>query len=287
MVCIIMHMPHNYATTPPMVVKYGGNALPVPGESDPLLDEIAEMWRQGTPVVLVHGGGPEIDRWLAARSIPTRRIEGMRVTDQVTLEVTEAVLCGTLNKRIVRALGALGIDAAGISGEDGPTLIATRALGRDGADLGFVGEIERCRPELIHALLRGGFLPVIAPLAVAADGSTAYNVNADLAAAAVAVAVGARAFVGVTNVPRVRRDPDDPATGIDRIDTNEARAFVESDACRESMKPKLRAAILAADGGVAAVRICDAAPRALERALRGDATAVVTPGGSTLERLRT
>ena len=258
-----------------IVVKYGGNAMPAGDEPDPLLREVADLWRTGSKIVIVHGGGPEIDRWLALRGVTTERIDGLRVTNAVTLETTEAVLCGTMNKRIVRACGALGIPAVGISGEDARTLIAERATSASGADLGFVGSVVGCNIKLVQTLLEYGFLPVVAPLAVDNDSSTAYNVNADLAAGALAAALNASAFIAVTNVPRIRRDPDDPSSGIDRLTLDEARAFLASDACRSSMKPKLEAAIASVEGGAANAYICDAQPGAIRNALvKGDATIV-------------
>ena len=267
-------MTHEYAS--PTVVKYGGNAMagPAEGTADPVLAEIATLWQAGEPVVLVHGGGPEIDAALAARDVTTARVEGLRVTDTVTLEITEAVLCGTINKRIVRALLALGIPAAGISGTDGRTLIARRARAASGADLGFVGEVTAVEPQLILALLSAGFLPVVAPVAIAENAGHAYNVNADLAAGAIASALRADAFVLVTNVARVLRDVDDPGSGIARFTPEEALDFSTTDACRSSMKPKLAAAAGAVRDGAAAAYICAAGVNAIARARAGDATLV-------------
>jgi acetylglutamate kinase len=248
----------------PIVIKYGGNAMD--GSTD-FLAEVASV-AATTPVVLVHGGGPEIDRWLSERGVVTERIEGLRVTDDVTLEITEAVLCGTLNKRIVRALAALGVRAAGISGEDGGTLVARPV---ENHALGHVGEITACDPHLTQTLLAAGFLPVIAPLATGSDGH-ALNVNADLAAAAIAAALRARAFVMITNVPRVLRDVADPASVIDRLSLADARAFARSDACAGGMKPKIEAAIAAVSGGSLASYICG--PQPLEATLAGEATVI-------------
>jgi acetylglutamate kinase len=258
------------------VVKYGGNAMAGPsgGAGDPLLAEVSALWQAGEPVVLVHGGGPEIDAALAARGVTTTRVDGLRVTDAVTLEITEAVLCGTINKRIVRALLALGIPAAGISGADGRTLIARRASAASGATLGFVGEITAVEPQLIEALLRAGFLPVVAPVAIAENAEHAYNVNADLAAGAIASALRADAFVLVTNVSRVLRDVDDPNSGIARFTPEQALNFSATDACRSNMKPKLAAAALAVRDGVAAAYICAAGTNAIARARAGDATTI-------------
>jgi len=260
-------MEHNYSS--PLVVKYGGNAM---GEGGGLLPELVQLHLDGTPVVLVHGGGPEIDRWLAQRNVPTRRVDGLRVTDEATLEVTEAVLCATINKRLVRACAALGAKAVGISGEDADTLVAQTAHGSHGEDLGFVGEVTACDPSLINLLLAANYLPVVAPLAVAPDDAHAYNVNADLAAAAIAGAVRARAFVMITNVERVRRDPKDPNSGIGRLTLEEARAFVDTPACEGGMRPKMLAAIAAVESGAAASYICS--PQSIAAALAGNATIV-------------
>jgi acetylglutamate kinase len=269
-----MHMTNKYASI--LVVKYGGNAMtaPLAQLADPILAEIAALWRSGQRVVLVHGGGPEIDLALAQRGIVTQRIDGMRVTDAATLDVTEAVLCGEVNKRIVRQCLVLGLPAVGISGEDGRTLVAERASGSNGADLGYVGAIATVDARLLRTLLEAGFLPVVAPLAVAADASHAYNVNADLAAGAIAAALRANAFVAVTNVSRVLRELGDPSSGIDRLTPVEALRFVASDACSSSMKPKLNAAASAARDGVEAAYICSVKPNAIASALKGDATIV-------------
>lgn len=273
-----MHMPHEYASLSDglgmtLVIKYGGNAMSGPGRYDPLLAEVAARWRAGDAVVLVHGGGPEIDNALARRGMTTMRIAGQRVTDEETLGVTEAVLCGSLNKRIVRACLSLGLPAAGVSGQDGGTLVARRALGPDGEDLGLVGEIVSVDALLLRTLLDAGFLPVVAPLALAQDASHAYNVNADLAAGAIAAALQADAFLLVTNVPRVLSDVDDPMSGIDRFTASEALQFAQSDACRSSMKPKLLAAASAARNGAAAY-ICPATASPISSALAGNCTIV-------------
>ncbi len=271
-------MQHNYATpSAPLVVKYGGNALPPDGEPDPLLAEIVCRRRAGEAIVLVHGGGPEIDRRLAERAIPTRRVDGLRVTDAETLAITEAALCGTINKRLVRACSVLGARAVGISGEDARTLVAHRAYGSRGEDLGFVGDVAHADPALVRALLDAGFLPIVAPLAIADDAAHAFNVNADLAAAALAGALRARAFAIVTNVPRVLADVRDPRSGIAHLSLDEARAFLASDACAAGMQPKLRAAIEAVACGADATYICGAQLDTLAAALeRHDAT-IVTP----------
>jgi acetylglutamate kinase len=242
--------------------------------TDPLLAEIATLRAANSAVVLVHGGGPEIDAALARQGVETERIDGMRVTGAATLEITEAVLCGIINKRMVRNAIAFGMPAVGLSGQDGSMLVAERATGARGEDLGYVGRVVATDIRPICALLEAGFLPIVAPLAVARDGSHAYNVNADLAAAALAAALRADAFVAITDVPRVFRDPDDPASGIDALTPEDALRFAADDACRSSMKPKLQAAARAVRGGAGAAYICLAKANAIEAAVRGDATVI-------------
>ncbi len=269
-----MHMTHKYART--LVVKYGGGAMPGSGshEADPVLAELAMLRAAGSAVVLVHGGGPEIDAALAELGISTSRIDGLRVTDAATLRVTEAVLCASINKRIVRDALALGMPAVGLSGQDGGMLIAEHHVGLSGEDLGYVGRIVATDVGPLRALLDAGFLPVVAPLAVARGGAHAYNVNADLAAAAIAAALRADIFVAITNVPRVFADPSDPSSGIDAFTPDDAFRFAAGEACRSSMKPKLQAAARAVRDGAAAAYICSVKPNAIAAAIRGEATMI-------------
>jgi len=233
------------------VVKFGGNAMTHEAE-DSLFSEVGKLQAAGVRVVLVHGGGPAIDAELAAKGITTERIDGQRVTSAETLAVTEAVLCGTINKQLVRALLARDIMAAGISGQDCGLLTCDRRLPES---LGFVGSIRAVAPGLILGLLEAGIVPVIAPLGVAADFSTAYNINADEAAGAIAVGIKADALILITNVDRVRRDEQDPDSDIAHMTPHQALVFATSDACRNSMKPKVRAAGSAVDGGVLRAQI--------------------------------
>jgi len=179
--CIFIHMMHEYAT---LVVKYGGNAMAGPraARGDPLLADLASRWQAGEAIVLVHGGGPEIDAALARRRnrhSPDRR---QRVTGEATLEITEAVLCGSINKRIVRDLLALGVRAAGVSGQDAGTLIAQRALGQNGEDLGFVGEMSRSTRDSFKRSCPRDTCPSSRRSRWRAARITPINVNADLAA---------------------------------------------------------------------------------------------------------
>jgi acetylglutamate kinase len=257
-----------------IVVKYGGNARESVGDDKALLSELAELRAAGHAVILVHGGGPEIDAALARQGVKTRRVDGLRVTGADALEIVEAVLCATTNKRLVRACLQQGIPAVGISGEDGGLIRARAATSPAGDDLGFVGEITSVDPAPLLALLKGGFLPIVAPLAVDEDSAHAYNVNADTAAGAIAGAVRADAYITLTNVSRVLRDQANPSSAIHELSVSEAQAFARSDACASGMKPKMLAAIGAITGGALRAYICAARPGAIASALAGNATIV-------------
>lgn len=240
------------------------------GGDEALLAELAELRAAGHAVILVHGGGPEIDEALTRRGVESRRVDGLRVTGAEALETVEAVLCATTNKRLVRACLQRGIPAVGISGQDGG-LIRARSAGKD---LGFVGEITSIDPAPLLALLEGGFLPIVAPLAIGEDSAHAYNVNADTAAGAIAGAVRADAYITLTNVPRVLRDQSDTSSALHELTVAEAQAFARSDACTSGMKPKMLAAIGAITGGALRAYICAAQPGAIAGALAGNATII-------------
>ena len=270
-----MHTMDTYAIPSALsVVKYGGSTRPGAAPEDPLLDEIAALHAAGERIVLVHGGGPEIDAALGERGIEGERFDGLRATDERSLAVIEMLLCATINKRIVRALQDRGVSAVGISGQDGGTLRARRST-RFAGRLGAVGEQVLCDPQLLAAILAMPAIPVLAPLALEHGAMGALNVNADEAAAAVAAAFPTSALFFVTDIARVRSVASDPKSGIDRLSVPTARAFLESEQCRDGMRPKLRAAIAACEGGAGAAYICLAGPGALRNARdRDDATIV-------------
>jgi acetylglutamate kinase len=258
-----------------IVLKYGGNAMAAVGAPDPLLDEIAERSLEGDRIVVVHGGGPQIDAELAAHGIVTRRLDGLRVTDAATLTITERVLCGEVNKALVRALLHRGARAVGISGEDAG-FVRARRIRIDGAvALGFVGEVTAIDTTLLHALFEKGFLPVVAPVAIDEDGSTALNVNADTTAGAIAGALRADAYLIITDVARVRRDAADPGSGIARMTASEAGAYLESGAFAGGMRPKVESALSALRSGASSVVIGGQGPGAIGSALSGNGTTLV------------
>jgi len=255
-----------------IVLKYGGNAMAAEGAADPVLDEVAALAARGERIVLVHGGGPQIDAELRAKGIAEARVAGLRVTGRATRDVVESVLCGTVNKALVRALAARGARAVGISGEDGGLLVARRAGRVDGVDLGYVGEIEHVEPAAVRALLEAGFVVVVAPLALDAADGAALNCNADTAAGAVAGALAADAYVVITNVAGVRRDRDDPNSVIPRLRVAQAEAFLVDGTFADGMIPKMAAAIRAVRAGARRAVVAGAGPGAIAAALAGQGT---------------
>jgi len=253
------------------LVKYGGNAM-AGLQADPVLADLASVAGEGHRVVLVHGGGPAIDAALKERGIVERRIEGMRMTGRASLDVVEFVLCATVNKALVRALQALGLAAVGVSGEDGPTLIARQSPPQGGESLGFVGEIEEVDAVLVESLLEHRFVPVVAPLGVARDGSTAYNINGDTAAGALAGALRVDAFVAITDVAKIRRHLEDPASAIDVLTAGEATEWRALGSLAGGMIPKVDAALEALRRGAKRAIVAGAGPGAIRNALSGAGT---------------
>jgi acetylglutamate kinase len=204
----------------------------------------------------------------------TARVDGLRVTDEAALKVVESVLCATANKRLVRACLQHGIRAVGLSGQDGAMIRARPARSPSGRDLGFVGDIVSVDPAPLFALLDAGYVPIVSPIATDEHGRHAYNVNADTAAGAIAAAVSADAYIAITNVARVLRDPADPSSAVDSFTLEDALKFAGSNACTSGMKPKMLAAIDAVKRGAARAYICAAKPGAICSALAGDATVI-------------
>jgi acetylglutamate kinase len=247
----------------PVVVKVGGGAL-----AGGALEDLPEVLESGRRVALVHGGGPRLSRMLDSLGIATRFREGMRVTDAETLEVAEMVLAGSVNKALSRELSTLGIPAAGLSGTDGPTLLVEPVAG-----LGRVGKVTRVKPGLVHAIWAGGFVPVVAPLGLGPEG--AYNVNADAAAAALAVALGASHLLLLTDVDGLLKD----GSPVGILAPDECEDYVASGLAAGGMVPKLRAAAEAAWGGVEARIINGSRKGTLVGALAGEKVGTLVSEG--------
>jgi acetylglutamate kinase len=238
-----------------VVVKYGGNALAGTSDHDALslfAEDVVLMHAVGIRPVIVHGGGPQINDMLTRLNITSQFSNGLRVTDAATMEVVQMVLNGQVNPQIVSAINKLGNIAVGLSGEDGRTL---QVVQRD-ESLGFVGDIERVRPDVINGLLDDGLVPVLSTVGVDANG-TSYNINADTAAGAIAEALRAEKIVYLTDIAGLRRDLDDAASLIQRITVNELSALIEDGTISGGMIPKIESCMQAVRGGVKSAHILD------------------------------
>ena len=226
----------------PIVVKIGGSTL---GSGDTTLADLVALQRRGVPIVVVHGGGPVISRWMERTGSASHFVRGMRVTDAAALEIVVAALAGLVNKQLVADLWAMGGRALGLSGADGGVLQA-RTLD---PELGYVGDITTVDAEPLQQLLSLGWMPVVAPIAVGAVGpeaageATLYNINGDVAAGELAAALEAERLVYLTDVEGVM---DASRRTIPRLLPDQARALVEDGIAAGGMIPKLEACLKAA-----------------------------------------
>ncbi|MDO5116931.1 MAG: acetylglutamate kinase [Eggerthellaceae bacterium] len=235
-----------------VVIKYGGNAMIDDEVKQQVMSDIVLMSLVGVRVVLVHGGGPEISDMMKRLGKETLFVDGLRVTDQETVEIAQMVLAGKINKTLVSLLQTHGGQAMGISGLDGRMILAEVRDER----LGLVGEIVGVNIQPVLDLLDTGYIPVISTVAGDVDGNT-LNINGDTAAAAIAGALGAERLIMMTDIDGVLLDKNDPDTLIPEMSLDEARELVKSDVVSGGMVPKLECCISAISQGVKSVTIID------------------------------
>lgn len=240
-----------------VVVKYGGNAMLNEELKNAVMKDIVLLNTIGIHVVLVHGGGPEINNMLERVGKESKFVNGLRYTDAETMEIVQMVLTGKLNKDIVGILLQEGGRAVGLSGVDSGLLRATK-IDKDGQDLGFVGEVTEVHPEIIQSLLSQGFIPVVSTVALGETGDwNRYNINADTAAAKIAVALHAEKFVQLTNVAGVLKDVNDPKSLIQRIPMPDVDGLIKDGTIAGGMIPKIECCMIALNGGVPRTHIID------------------------------
>ena len=237
-----------------VVVKYGGSAMVDEELKENVIKDVVLLKLVGFKPIIVHGGGKEISRWVGKVGMEPRFINGLRVTDEATMEVAEMVL-GKVNKELVTFVQSLGIKAVGISGKDGGLLQVEKKC-PDGQDIGFVGEITRVNPKILFDLLEKDFLPIVCPVGLDEDFRT-YNINADDAACKIAEAVKAEKLAFLTDIEGVYRDPSDPESLISELHVQEAQALIDNGNVGGGMIPKLKNCIDAILEGVNRVHILD------------------------------
>lgn len=247
-----------------IVIKYGGHAMINDQLKKAVLTDAVLMKYVGMHPVIVHGGGPEITSMLKRVNIESKFVGGLRVTDRETMEIAEMVLVGKINKDIVARINEYGGRAVGLSGRDASLLMAAKKQGSikgpDGVtekvDIGYVGEITKVNPDIVCTLIKEGYIPVVAPVAMGLQGES-YNVNADTAASALAAALKADKLIILTDVEGILKDRSNPGSLISTVSRNEVPGLVDRGIIDGGMIPKVECCVRALEEGVQTTHILD------------------------------
>lgn len=237
-----------------MVVKYGGSAMKNERLKDSVMEDIILMSYVGINVVLVHGGGKEINKVLDKLNIENEFINGLRYTDEDTMEVVQMVLAGKVNKNLVAKINSKGGNALGLSGIDSNMLLCEKLKGN--VDLGFVGKIKKVNAKVINDCLKNGYISVIGTVGVDEEGNT-YNVNGDLAASAIASELKAEKLILLTDVPGLLKEPSMDESLISEIKKEDINILFENGTISGGMIPKVNCCLDALENGVRKVHILD------------------------------
>lgn len=237
-----------------IVVKYGGSAMVDEELKKSVIQDVTLLKLVGFKPIIVHGGGKEISKWVGKVGMEPEFINGLRKTDEATMEIAEMVL-GKVNKSLVQMVEELGVNAIGISGKDGGLLKVDKKYS-NGQDIGYVGEVKEVNPKILFDLLEKDFLPIICPIGLD-DNFDTYNINADDAACAIARAVNAEKLAFLTDIEGVYKDPQDKSTLISELTVSGAKELIGGGNIGGGMLPKLNNCIDAIDNGVSRVHILD------------------------------
>ncbi len=237
-----------------IVVKYGGSAMSNVELQKNVIKDVALLKLVGFKPIIVHGGGKEISRWVGKVGKEARFLNGLRVTDDETMEIAEMVL-NKVNKSLVTMVEELGVKAVGISGKDGGLLQVDKKYA-DGQDIGYVGDIKQVNPKVLYDLLEKDFLPIVAPIGLD-DNFQTYNINADDAACAIAKAVNAEKLAFLTDIEGLYRDINDKSSFISRLTADQAEELIAQGCIGGGMLPKLGNCTSAVKNGVNRVHILD------------------------------
>lgn len=236
-----------------VVIKFGGNAMINDELATSFAHDMVLLKQIGVNPIVVHGGGPQIGKMLEQLNIETEFVDGLRVTDQATVNVVEMILAGSINKSIVTAINQAGGKAIGLSGKDGNLLIAEKTLSRSGKDIGFVGEPKKVNPDILETFKDSDVIPVIAPVGIGEHGET-YNINADTAAGAIAAAVDAKRLLMLTDIAGVLNKEGQLITNVS---ASEAETMMDDGTISGGMIPKIQTCLNAVANGVEAAVIMD------------------------------
>ncbi len=236
-----------------IVVKYGGNAMISPELREAVISDIILLHLVGIRVVLVHGGGPEINEMLKKVGISSHFVDGLRFTGEDSMDIVQQVLCGRVNKNLVATIQRAGGSAIGLCGLDGGMLKATKLNEK----YGLVGEITAVNPQPVLDALENGYIPVISTVAMGEDEDTSYNINADTAAAKIAMAVGAEKLILLTDIRGLLRDKDDESTLIPELQISHVPALIREGVISGGMIPKIDCCVESVRSGVSSALILD------------------------------
>nr|YP_009244639.1 acetylglutamate kinase [Pyropia pulchra]AMK96881.1 acetylglutamate kinase [Pyropia pulchra] len=236
-----------------IVIKYGGAAMKNQKLKDQVMSDLVFLSFIGLRPILVHGGGPEINSWLDRLKILPKFDNGVRITDQPTMDIVEMVLVGRVNKDLVATINKQGGKSVGLSGKDG-LIITPRPSGQ--ANLGFVGEVQNVDTKLLKILISNNYIPVIASVAADKEGQS-YNINADTVAGEVAAALNAEKLILLTDTPGILRNSLDPTTLISHLNIQQARDLTQTEVISGGMIPKVNCCIRSLAQGVASAHILD------------------------------
>lgn len=248
------HIQRYYNKT--VVIKYGGNAMVNKELFDAVMSDIVLLSFVGMRVVLVHGGGPEINEMLNKIGKESKFINGLRYTDEETMDIVQMVLCGKVNKNLVSAINRNGGKAIGLCGNDGSLFQAEKKL-ENGIDYGYVGEIVNVNPGIVSYALDGGYIPVVSSVAEGIDDNVSYNINADTAASKLAIALHAEKLILLTDIAGLMRDPKDESTLLPLVHLDEIPKLIKDGVVKGGMIPKIDCCVEAVRQGVDRTTILD------------------------------
>jgi acetylglutamate kinase len=266
------------------VIKYGGSIMDNEEAKEAFVEDLILMTRAGIKVVIVHGGGPEINKWLKKTGTENKFIHGLRVTDSETMEIVEMVLSGNVNKSLSTCLSIRGLNAIGLSGKDSNLIQAKKKFVYEDdhkVDIGFVGEVASVNTSMLFNLLKSHYIPVISPIGSDKEGNS-YNINADYAAAFISGVLKAEKLLIMTDIDGVYTDIKDPSTLLPSITVEETKEFIDKGIISGGMIPKLECCVTAINKGTKNVQLVDGRKKhsLLINVIKNDGTKILTTKGA-------
>lgn len=267
------------------VIKYGGSIMSNDAAKKAFVEDVALMTSVGIKVVIVHGGGPEISKWIKKTGGENKFIKGLRVTDSATMEIVEMVLSGNINKKLSSSLSIRGLKAIGISGKDSNLIGAKKKFvyqDNQKLDIGFVGDVVNINIELLNNLLKSDYIPIISPIGSDSEGNS-YNINADYAASSISGVLKAEKLLIMTDIDGVYTDITDPSTLLSSITVAETKEFIDSGIVYGGMIPKLECCVAAINSGTKNVHLVDGRKKhsLLLNIINNVGTKIITAKGAT------